>query len=230
MSRSSSRAGIITVTGPVPAPAPAGARTGIAHRCKAARAISRRTTASQAAAMMMGIVGYPFRAARQRPGRCRSRSPPSNRIIRQMFRPSSRHPPPPPGAAARSDGMHRIAGPAGSTGPGNPSTLGQGISPAAAGRPDRQPPECRHERPLSRSHQHAHLPALRPFRGRDDADRRLPVVLRMQGLRHGAETPAGRLLRVLFLRNGALPADTGGRVLLSLTDATPGCPADRQVR
>ena len=50
------------------------------------------------------------------------------------------------------------------------------------------------------------LPALRPSLDRADADRRLPVLVRLQGLRREAQAIAGRLLRVLFLRLGAVPA------------------------
>lgn len=51
------------------------------------------------------------------------------------------------------------------------------------------------------------------------AHRLLPVVLRMQSLPYIAQTEAGRLLRVLFIRVGAVPADSGawqGRGLLQL--------------
>src|SRR5262245_1985211 len=50
------------------------------------------------------------------------------------------------------------------------------------------------------------LPALRPSLKRADADRRVPVLVRVQGLRREAQAVAGRLLRVLFLRLGAVPA------------------------
>ena len=43
----------------------------------------------------------------------------------------------------------------------------------------------------------------------DHADRCLSVLLRMHRLRHKAEAKVGRLLRVLFLRLGAVPADSG---------------------
>jgi hypothetical protein len=43
---------------------------------------------------------------------------------------------------------------------------------------------------------------------RDDADGRLPVFLRVHWLRHTHSPEEGRLLRVLFLRIGALPADS----------------------
>ncbi len=43
----------------------------------------------------------------------------------------------------------------------------------------------------------------------DDADRCLPVFLYLQRLRRDAAAEAGRLLRVLFLRLGSVPADPG---------------------
>ena len=46
---------------------------------------------------------------------------------------------------------------------------------------------------------------------RANADRRLPVFLRLQGLRREAKAACGRLLRVLFLWIGAVPADPAGR-------------------
>ena len=44
-----------------------------------------------------------------------------------------------------------------------------------------------------------HLSGVRPHHGRDHADRRLPVVLRLSALRRGSEAQARRLLRLLFL-------------------------------
>ncbi len=44
------------------------------------------------------------------------------------------------------------------------------------------------------------------------ADRRLPVLLRMHRLRRAAPAEAGRLLRVLFLRLGAVSANSGRAV------------------
>jgi len=44
-----------------------------------------------------------------------------------------------------------------------------------------------------------YLPEIRTSVGRADADERLPVLLRVQGLRDEAQAAAGRLLRVLFL-------------------------------
>jgi hypothetical protein len=43
------------------------------------------------------------------------------------------------------------------------------------------------------------------------SSRRLPVLLRLQGLRQTVATKAGRLLRVLFVRNSAVPAYPGER-------------------
>ena len=51
------------------------------------------------------------------------------------------------------------------------------------------------------------LPGVWAREDRADADRCLSVVLRVRGLPHGAQTQAGRLLRVLFLRDGTVPAD-----------------------
>jgi len=35
------------------------------------------------------------------------------------------------------------------------------------------------------------------------------MVLRMRKLPHGTQTPVGRLLRILFLRHTAMPANSG---------------------
>ena len=48
---------------------------------------------------------------------------------------------------------------------------------------------------------------MRVREDRADADGCLPMVLRVRGLPHGAQTQAGRLLRVLFLRDGTVSAD-----------------------
>jgi hypothetical protein len=56
---------------------------------------------------------------------------------------------------------------------------------------------------------HDHLPELRAPGGGDDAGRCLPVFLQLQGLRNAAQAEAWRLLRFLFLRDGALPAEAG---------------------
>jgi hypothetical protein len=42
----------------------------------------------------------------------------------------------------------------------------------------------------------------------------MPVLLRLQRVRRTAQTPCRRLLRVLLLRIGALPADTDQHALL----------------
>jgi hypothetical protein len=54
---------------------------------------------------------------------------------------------------------------------------------------------------------HAHLSEVRPSSDRDDADRRLPVLLRLQGLRRTAQASLGRLLCFLFLRVRAVSAN-----------------------
>src|SRR5882762_2634300 len=57
---------------------------------------------------------------------------------------------------------------------------------------------------------------MRLRQGRVDADRRLPVPLRMHALRRAAAAEPGRLLRVLLLRLGEVPADAGGGLLPSM--------------
>jgi len=42
-----------------------------------------------------------------------------------------------------------------------------------------------------------------------DADECLPILLGLSVVRHAVEAAAGRLLRILLLRNGALSADAG---------------------
>jgi hypothetical protein len=54
------------------------------------------------------------------------------------------------------------------------------------------------------------LSALRHRESGNHADERLPVFLRMHGLRHDAAAEARLLLRVLLLRVGALPPNSGG--------------------
>jgi hypothetical protein len=54
-----------------------------------------------------------------------------------------------------------------------------------------------------------HVPALLYREVGSDADRRLPVLLRVHRLRRKAQAEAGRLLRVLLVRLGALSADAG---------------------
>lgn len=49
-----------------------------------------------------------------------------------------------------------------------------------------------------------YLPGVRSPQDRDDADGRLPVVLRLSSLRGGPQAQARRLLRVLRVRDGAL--------------------------
>jgi hypothetical protein len=52
---------------------------------------------------------------------------------------------------------------------------------------------------------------LRHSQAGADANRRLPVFLQLHRLRHAAQAQTGRLLRVLLLRVGALPAGAGAR-------------------
>ena len=54
-----------------------------------------------------------------------------------------------------------------------------------------------------------HLPDLRASSAGADADRRLPVLLRLQGLRRTPATSGRRLLRVLLFRGHAVPAEAG---------------------
>ena len=49
---------------------------------------------------------------------------------------------------------------------------------------------------------------MRTLEGRDHADGRLPVVLRMHKLRRAAAPEGWRLLRILFVWIGPLPAGT----------------------
>jgi len=56
-----------------------------------------------------------------------------------------------------------------------------------------------------------HLPLLRPSSNGNDANRRLPVFLRVQRLRRALKAEVRGLLRLLFLRRYALPADTGSK-------------------
>jgi hypothetical protein len=49
---------------------------------------------------------------------------------------------------------------------------------------------------------------------RDDADRCVHLLSRVRSLRHDAETEAGPLLRVLFLRLGSLSTDANGLIVL----------------
>ena len=49
--------------------------------------------------------------------------------------------------------------------------------------------------------------AVRPSGNRDQADRRVPVLLQLRRLRNTAQAEAGRLLRLLLLWDGAVSAD-----------------------
>ena len=68
---------------------------------------------------------------------------------------------------------------------------------------------------------HHHLSGLRSPADGDDADGRLPVLLRLPRLWGAPAAQARRLLRVLFLRLGAVPADPRG---------AQGGPASRLLR
>lgn len=56
-----------------------------------------------------------------------------------------------------------------------------------------------------------HLPLVRPSSKGIDASRRLPVLLRMQGLRRALKAEVRDLLRVLFLWRCAMPANSGSK-------------------
>ena len=58
------------------------------------------------------------------------------------------------------------------------------------------------------------MPTLRHGHHPDDADRRLPVVLRVPRLQGAAAAQDRRLLRVLLVRLGKVPPDAGGARLL----------------
>jgi hypothetical protein len=70
--------------------------------------------------------------------------------------------------------------------------------------------------------QHADLSALRPPSHRDHADRHLPVLLRLSGLRQIVAAQTRRLLRVLFLGQRAVPADPAAEDLLRLMIGAAG--------
>jgi len=52
-----------------------------------------------------------------------------------------------------------------------------------------------------------HLPAVRLRQTGDDAHRRMPVLLRVRGVQSVAAPRARRLLRLLLIRVGEVPAD-----------------------
>jgi len=60
----------------------------------------------------------------------------------------------------------------------------------------------------------ADLPEVRSSIDGNDADRCVHLLPRVRGLQHVAAAEAGRLLRVLFLRLGALSPDPGKSVML----------------
>jgi hypothetical protein len=54
------------------------------------------------------------------------------------------------------------------------------------------------------------MPPLQASGDRTNAEERLPVLLRLRRLRATPQAEARRLLRVLFVRVGALPTDANG--------------------
>src|SRR5262249_20356010 len=60
---------------------------------------------------------------------------------------------------------------------------------------------------------HYYLPDVRPRGDGTDADECVPVLLRLHGVWRASQAQAGRLLRLLLLRLGALPAGPRGRLL-----------------
>ena len=75
----------------------------------------------------------------------------------------------------------------------------------------------------------ADLPRLWHCQDRNHADERLPVLLRMHRLPDLAQAQAGRLLRVLLLRVGALPAGPAGQERRLLPRLVPRVVAYRVV-
>jgi hypothetical protein len=63
----------------------------------------------------------------------------------------------------------------------------------------------------------ADLSALRLRRAGDDADRCLPIFLRVPELQDAAASEVGRLLRVLFVRFNEMSADSGTTWMLRRT-------------
>ncbi len=55
------------------------------------------------------------------------------------------------------------------------------------------------------------------YQHRADADRRLPILLRLQALRHALEAEGRRLLRFLLFGNGPLPTGSGGWRMLQVS-------------
>ena len=70
---------------------------------------------------------------------------------------------------------------------------------------------------------------MRARQARIDADRRLPVLLRLRRLRETPETAERRLLRVLFIRRYQVPTDSGGEQLLHVAEFQWPAPVGRQV-
>jgi hypothetical protein len=71
-----------------------------------------------------------------------------------------------------------------------------------------------------------HLPTLRSRSDRDDANRRLPILLRLQRLWRAAPPQSRRLLRVLLLWLGALPSGTEDTCGTIAAWASPACQSD----
>jgi hypothetical protein len=69
------------------------------------------------------------------------------------------------------------------------------------------------------------LPRLRVRKGRGDANRCMLVLLSMPRLRHATEATCWRLLRVLFVRDSAMPANPARPLLPKLT--APGAASSR---
>ena len=67
------------------------------------------------------------------------------------------------------------------------------------------------------SHIRIDLSQLRACKGRNHADRCVPIFLRMRTVPHCSPAEGGGLLRVLFLRLGQMPADSGTTRLLWLS-------------
>ena len=65
---------------------------------------------------------------------------------------------------------------------------------------------------------HTDLSKMRACRNRVDANRCVPMVLRMQGLPNSLEADRRRLLRLLFLCNSAMSSDTRRQDLLYIAN------------
>lgn len=93
------------------------------------------------------------------------------------------------------------------------------MTPGRASKPRCAPPRIaatpRSRRELPNVHYHhgidADLSRVWRCKDRDDAHQCLPVVLRMRAVSCRPRTEAGRLLRLLLLWHGTVPANTGAR-------------------